>query len=315
MVLTPGPRRILTVVLCLGGFSCAPATAPAPPITVELVRVAWEPGDAAVAIELTVPERTEESPLSTVEVMIRDEAGQAIFGAMQNLDDRANPIPTGAFGVLLDPSSDDRSIRNVASAGQNGQWDQTSSRGTLLKLSVGGRVAGVWGIAFRVVPRAWDSGRYLVQARAIRRSDSGVPWQALATFDFTGHDIRDVVESRCRVRPVFAIVNEPDPMPLADVGSVTLIHFERQPREDGVTMQRPAGDANPPFRFVEKERRTMKTSDFPGGLLSLEPGLYQFKHNSVSGDPPTGFYGESRVFEIEAGKEFLEVQVILYPAI
>ena len=36
------------------------------------------------------------------------------------------------------------------------------------------------------------------------------------------------------------------------------------------------------------------------GPLSLEPGLYKFKHNSVSGQPPSWFYGANSIFEIKA---------------
>lgn len=62
----------------------------------------------------------------------------------------------------------------------------------------------------------------------------------------------------------------------------------------------------PPFsHYIENNRKAMYK-------IMLE---YQFNHNSVYGQPPSGFYGESNFFEVKPGQENLEVQVPLNAAI
>jgi len=80
-------------------------------------------------------------------------------------------------------------------------------------------------------------------------------------------------------------------------------------------MKRWAGDTSGDFKTVEIERRELKLSDLSDGQVLLKPGLYQFKHNSVSGMPPSGFYGQSRFFTIKPGQKTLEVPVRLNAAI
>ena len=104
-------------------------------------------------------------------------------------------------------------------------------------------------------------------------------------------------------------------MSLEDLGSVTLIRYERREQAKGVKIQRWEGDTACQYQYVEIDRRELNSADLPEGILSLQPGFYQFKHRSASGEPPSGFYGESPVFEIEAGDKTIEVQVPLNPAI
>lgn len=106
-----------------------------------------------------------------------------------------------------------------------------------------------------------------------------------------------------------------DPIPFDHIRSVTLIRYERQEQDEGVSIKRWAGDTSSRYKYVEKEKRKLNLNDFPKGLISLEPGIYQFKHNSVYGQPPVGYYGKSNFFEIKAGEETIDVQILLTPAI
>jgi hypothetical protein len=123
------------------------------------------------------------------------------------------------------------------------------------------------------------------------------------------------MENICLVKPVFIHACNREPIPLDHVGSVTLIRYEQQPQDKGVTMKRWAGDTSGQYKYVEKEKRKLKLSDFPDGVIPLEPVLYQFNHNSVYGQPPSGFYGKSNFFEIKPGEEIIDVQILLNPAI
>ena len=123
------------------------------------------------------------------------------------------------------------------------------------------------------------------------------------------------MQNRCLVKPAFLDAGHETPMSLDEIRSVTLIRYKRQKQDEGVTMKRWAGDTSGRYKYVVKEKRELKLSDFPERVIPLEPGLYQFKHNSVYGQPPSGFYGESNFFEIKPGEETLDVQIQLYMAI
>lgn len=303
------------LLFALAGHTHAMATRPVPPpVPMRFVRAASEPEANAIAIEWIVPHVETVGALARIELMILDPDAKPLFGAMQVLGNDCAPVPPGAFGVILDPASEDRSIKNVASAGQNGQWDQEAPCGILLKQSVSGVAGGNLGIAFWIAPKNWKPGRHLILARAVRKRSAPEPWRNLATLDMAD-DGKTVISSWGIVKPIFRIVGRDDPVTLENIGSVTLIRYKKQPQDKGVVMKRWAGDNLGDFKHVELNRRELNAADLPEGILSLQPGFYQFKHNSVSGMPPSGFYGESPVFEIRPDSNPVEIEVQLYPAI
>lgn len=308
--------RVLGICLVLSASLPCRAMAPRPvqpPVPMELVRAAVDPGTSALAIELIVPNVVAVGPLDRLELLILNAKGDAVFGALQNLSDRCDPVPPGAFGVVLDPTREDRSIKNVASAGQNGQWDQEAPNGTLLKQSVSGISGGNLGIAFWIVPKDWKPGTYLVAARAARKKQPPEPWRNLATCDVPGDGT--VAANRGNVRFLFRDADGKDFEAGDWIHTLTLLRCEEQPQDEGVVMKRWAGDTSGETKTVVIEERKLKLSDFPDGLIPLEPGLYQFKHNSVSGMPPSGFYGESPVFRVRPESKPVEIHIQLYPAI
>ncbi len=311
-------RCLLTTVLLLGLASSTHAMADrkAPTLAgMQFVRADYEPDAAAIVIEWVVPSIDALGPLARIELLILDADAKPVFGVLQNRSDRCDPIPPDTFGVIIDPASDDRAIKNVSSAGFNVQWDQASPHGTLLKQSAAGVIGGNLGISVWIAPRDWNPGRYVIKTRAVTRDHSPAPWQELAKFDYTGTGVEKVTEGQCLVRPIFFNVSIQSVMPFDHVGSVVLIRYERQKQNKGVVVKRWPGDVSSQYKYVEKERQELKLSDLSGGLMSLEPGIYQFKHNSVHGQPPSGFYGESIFFEIKAGEETVNVQILLHPAI
>lgn len=310
-----GLRAAYCLWLALAGMSEAMSPRPKPPpVPMQFVRAESEPESNAIAIEWIVPNVKAVGPLNRLELLIIAPDATPVFGAMQVLGNDCDPVPPGAFGVILDPANEDRSIKNVASAGQNGQWDQEAPGGTLLKQSVSGVVGGNLGIAFWIVPKNWDPGRHLILARAVRKRGRPEPWRNLATLDLADDGIT-VISNWGTVKPVFQVVGVDAPMSLEDLGSVTLIRYERRAQAKGVQVQRWEGDTAGQYQYVELNRRELSSADLPEGILSLQPGFYRFKHNSVSGQPPSGFYGESPVFEVQPDKKAVEIQVQLYPAI
>ncbi len=311
-------RCFLTTVLLLSLASSTHAMAArkAPPLAgMQFVRANYEPNAAAIVIEWVVPSIDALGPLARIELLILDAHGKPVFGVLQNRSARCNPIPPDTFGVIVDPASDDRSIKNVASAGFNVQWNQASPYGILLKQSAAGVIGGNLGISVWIAPRDWNPGRYVIKTRAVTRDHSPAPWQELAEFDYTGAGVEKVTESRCLVKPIFFNVSHQSVMPFDHVGSVVLIRYERQKQDKGVVVKRWPDDASSQYKYVEKERQELKLRDLSGGFMSLVPGIYQFKHNSVHEQPPSGFYGESNFFEIKTGEETVEVQILLNPAI
>ncbi len=304
-----------SLFIALVGLAHAMASRPVPPpVPMKFVRAAAEPEVNDIAIEWVVPNVKAVGPLDRLELLILDPDARPVFGAMQVLGNDCAPVPPGAFGVILDPASEDRSIKNVVSAGQNGQWDQAAKNGTLLKQSVSGVVGGNLSIAFWIAPKEWKPGRHRILARAVRKKSAPEPWRNLATLDIA-EDGKTVISSWGIVKPIFYVVGKNAPMSLEGLGSVTLIRYEQREQGKGVTIRRWEGDTASQHQYVEIDRRELNSADLPEGILSLQPGFYQFKHHSASGNPPSGFYGESPVFEIQPIEQPVEIQVQLYPAI
>ena len=294
---------------------------PTDPVIMEFVRAAYEKSADAFVIELVVPNIDAIKNLSRIELLISDSKDEATFAVMLNHGDRLDPIPPGNFGVVIDPANDDRSIKNVSSAaGIPNRWDQSSPHGTLLKQSVSGEVNGNLGISVWIAPLGWAPGHYTVKTRAVKWNHLPAPWQKLAEFDYTGKGMEKVVQKACLIKPIFINISNQEVMPFDRILSATLLRYDKLPQNKGVTVKRWAGDTSGKYKYVEKEKRTLTLSDFPGGLIPLEPGIYQIQHNSVRGEPPSGFYGKSnsrrtRIFEVTAGDEIIEVRIPLYPAI
>jgi len=306
---------VTSLLLVLAGSADSMSQPPKEPVLIEFVGVGYEKDAGAIVAELVVPNIDAIEDLSRIELLICHANNEATFGVMLNRSDRCNPIPPGNFGVIIDPSSDDRSIKNVSSAGFNVEWDQASPRGTLLKQSAAGVAGGNLGIGVWIAPRDWSPGRYVIKTRAVKRKHSPAPWQELAEFDYTGAGVEEVTQNRCLVKPTFFNVSDQSIMPFNHIGSVVLIHYERQKQDKGVVVKRWSGDTSGEYKYVEKKRQKMKLKNLSGGLMYLEPGIYQFKHNSVHGQPPSGFYGESNVFEIKKGEEIIKVKIFLNPVI
>ena len=307
---------ITILLLYLAGYGYSMTRPPTEPVLMEFVRVDYEKNAGAIVIELIVPDIDEIENLSRIELLICHANGEAQFGLLQVRGDYCDPVPPGNFGVIIDPGIDDRSIKNVLSAGPLGRWDYASPHGTILKQSACGVVGGNLGVSIWIAPKDWEPGRYIIKTRAVRRKHSPAPWQKLATFDCSGKGVSSVMENRCLVKPIFFILPwKKESKPNDDINSVTLIRYDKQPQDEGVTIKRWAGDTSGQYKYVVKEKRELKLSDFPERVIPLEPGLYQFKHNSVTGRPPSGFYGKSNFFQIKPGEETLDVQIPLYMAI
>ncbi|MFO7598590.1 MAG: hypothetical protein R6X27_02125, partial [Candidatus Desulfacyla sp.] len=111
--------------ICLLAVAClfvlarlchAMAPRPFQPVPMNFVRALSDPETGAIVIELVVPRIESVGPLARIELLITDRYADALFGAIQVLGNRCDPVPPGAFGVVINPAIEDRSIKNVASA-------------------------------------------------------------------------------------------------------------------------------------------------------------------------------------------------------
>lgn len=309
---------IISLFVSSSSFVYAMSRPVTKPVSMELVKVVYEKDAGALVVDLVVPEVKSIKDLSRIEMMISNSDNKPIFAVMLNYGDRLDPIPPGNFGVIIDPSSDDRSIKNVSSAtGIPGRWDHIFPKGNLLKQSTRGVINGNLGISVGIAPKDWVLGHYVIKTRVLKWKHQPASWQKLVEFDYTNKGVENVTENRCMVKPIFINTSRKVLMSFKDVRTITLIRYEKQPQDKGVTMKRWSGDTSGEYKYVEKERRELKSNDLSGGLLSLEPGIYQFKHSSVSGTRgmTSGYYGKSNFFEIKAGEEFLEVKILLNMAI
>jgi len=307
---------ITSLLLSLAGFSYSMSQPPTNPVAMEIVRVDYKQSAKALVIDLVVPEVDTIKGLSRIELLISNNNNLAIFGVILNHGDRLDPIPQGNFGLINDPASDDRSVENVSSAaGIPGRWDQTSPHGTLLKQSFGSVMNGNLGISIWIVPQDWVSGRYSIKTRSVKWEHLPSPWQKLAEFDYNGAGVEKVTHNACLIKPIFVNISSQAVMPFDTVLSATLTQYEKQPQDESVVIKRWEGDTASQYKYVEIEQQKLTLSDYPGGFIMLEPGIYQLKHNSVYGQPPSGFFGKSNLFEIKTKDEIIEVKIPLYPAI
>ncbi len=159
----------------------------------EFVRVVYEKEARAIVFELVVPNIGAINDLSHIEFLICNTNNVAEFSVLLNRSDRVAPIPPGAFGVIIHPNSKDRSIKNVSSAGYDGQWDQDSTNGTLLKQSASGVAGGNLGIGIWITPLNWNQDSYFIKTRTTKKDQQPTPWQKLATFDYSGKGVSRII--------------------------------------------------------------------------------------------------------------------------
>lgn len=291
---------------------------PTKPALVEFVQIDYKKHAKALVVNFVVSNVDRVKDLSRVELLISNADDEAVFAVMLNYGDRLDPIPPGGFGVIINPSSDDRSIKNVSdAAGIPARWDHDASNATLLKESSRGVINGNLGISLWIAPKDWAPGHYSIKTRSVSWKHLPAPWEKLTEFDYTGSGIRKVIQTACLIKPIIINAAHQKAMSFDDIGSIILIHYEKQPQEKGVIMKRWAGDRSGEYKYVEIETRELESVDLQSGLISLKPGTYKFKHNSVSGmsGMTSGYYGESRLFEIKAKDDIIEVEILLYMAI
>ena len=121
-------------------------------------------------------------------------------------------------------------------------------------------------------------------------------------------------QGRGQVKLVLTQMGDGVPLSLDVFASVTLIRYRQEVSEQGSRTQRWPGDTSGQTQYVETGQWEVSLCDFPDGQIALEPGTYRFKHNSAGGNPPSGFYGESDIFEVKVGDEIV-VPVLLNAAI
>ena len=99
------------------------------------------------------------------------------------------------------------------------------------------------------------------------------------------------------------------------IQKATLIRYSKEPQEQGVTIKRWAGDTSGKYKYLEQNKRVLTLADYVEGNILLKTGIYQIKHNSISGQPPSGYYGKNHFFEIKVEETLPEIKILLSSAI
>ncbi|MDH3348180.1 MAG: hypothetical protein OEM02_08815, partial [Desulfobulbaceae bacterium] len=92
-----------------------------------------------------------------------------------------------------------------------------------------------------------------------------------------------------------------------------LVQMKGNKNKTGV-VKRWAGDANHFSALEPFMEKRIKEWNFQDGAIHVEPGFYKLRFNSVHGSPPFGFYGDSAILEVDAGK-LVVFPIALTPAI
>ncbi|MCP4185461.1 MAG: hypothetical protein GY761_19480 [Hyphomicrobiales bacterium] len=93
----------------------------------------------------------------------------------------------------------------------------------------------------------------------------------------------------------------------------SLVMLRENKGKKGV-IKRWTGDANQVSKHEKVTTKPLGDNDFKNGAISVKPGWYQIRFNSVKGTPPSGYYGESAFVEVKKG-ELLVVPIMVFPAI
>lgn len=86
----------------------------------------------------------------------------------------------------------------------------------------------------------------------------------------------------------------------------TIVQMKENKNRKGV-VKRWVGDRNHYSSLAPVAEQRIKAWKFQDGALPVEPGLYKLRFNSVYGSPPSGFYGESAILEVDVG------QIVIFP--
>ncbi len=287
---------------------------PSVAVPVDFIRIAYEKTADAIVIEFVVPGIEKIKNISRIEMLICNTNDVPVFGLLHVCGNRCAPVPPGSLGVIIDPSSEDREITNIQSIGPAGSENFVAPGATILEQSSTGTAGGNLGLNIWIAPKDWKPRRYLIKTRIVQRKRTPSIWQKLVEFDYTGAGVENILENSCLINPVFTIAPQEEKVPSDSINSLTLIRYDRQPLDE--VSDHSGGETAVQYRYVETGRRELKGDYFHNGLLlKLERGFYQFKHNSVRGNPPSGFYGESAYFEADPKREIMNVKILLYPAI
>ena len=93
----------------------------------------------------------------------------------------------------------------------------------------------------------------------------------------------------------------------------SLVMLKRNKKKKGV-IKRWAGDKNQFSNLETVMEKRLVAGDLENGAITVKPGWYQIRFNSVRGNPPSGYYGRSVAVKAKKG-ELIVVPVMLFPAI
>lgn len=257
-----------------------------------------DPDIDALRIPMMVAEPKPFKSLNYVEVSIRDEAETERFRARLNRSSRPNPVPPGAFGFYPVDGAANAKPAEMISAGVNALHEVAGRHATLLQATEATETNGMLDIMWVVRPNNWPTGVYRLFGKAVAGGRRDGSWVHLASFQLGSDGIPSVMFARqCNVTPILVDGATGRAISTQVIGTIKIVRLGHKRDGDEMTGE-----------------REVSLSGLAEATLVLEPGFYRLEHDSVDGTPPTGFYGESQVFQAREG-ESMDVNLIIHPAI
>jgi hypothetical protein len=249
-----------------------------------------------LTIDMRVQEKEAYESLKRVEVSIHNAQGKEFFRAMNNRMDHPAPVPPNAFGLYPVGEKEIMTDRDIKDAGHEAAIPVKSQYGYLLDGCKTHWKKGIVTIHWLIVPEHWNcpDGGCTVYVKIVTAQGNDAPWQKCSTFVYPRHQAS---LKPSKVKPM--VCSRKDKNNCFMPKKITLVTLSKQKRQ-GV-LKRWAGDTAYEYEYKETERKVIDMTKKVDHSLTLKPGYYQILYNDVSGEPPSGFYGKSEVFEVKDG--------------
>jgi len=256
--------------------------------------------DNILTIDMKIKEKEAYGSLKCIEISIRNSEGKEYFRAMNNRMSHPAPIPPNAFGIYPVGEKERLSLRDVKSAGMEAAIPVKGRYGYLLLGCNTHWKNGVVTIHWQIVPEHWNclDGNCSIYVKIITAKKDDATWQKCSTFAYPHHQAS---LGPSKVKPI--ICSKKDESNRFSPNKITLVTLFKQKRQGVLKCW--TGDTAYEYEYQEIEREIVDMMKKTDHTITLEPGFYQIPYDNVGGEPPSGLYEESEVFEVLKGKDMV----------
>ena len=259
-----------------------------------------DPSKNILTVDMEIKEKEAYASLKRVEISMRDSQAKEYFRAMNNRMPYPAPFPPNVFGVYPVGEKDTLTDQDIKGAGHEAAIPVQSKYGNLVKGCHTSWEKGILTVHWQIHPVNWkfSDGMGVVMAKIVPADVKNAAWISCGSFRYPSVKIHS---KRATITPQFHDRYSHQKIKEGTFSTVMLVKLKRVPTT-GVIIQKKR-DTPEKYRYVEVSRKVVDLGQ--NRSLLLDSGFYRFEYNDVSGDPPSGFYGKSDVFEVKGGGDMV----------